>query len=332
MTIDDIKNKKTSPVNNAPVTPPTNPIEAIDTFNKLSTTNKPAETKTEAPKVETPKVTSSQELIDVLNAVKPDEAKLKAEQQKLARDKLFASLNRGISNLSNLYFTTQYAPAVKQSTGLSEYYQQRYDKLQDDYKNDLYRYANARLAQVKNKQDEDYQNAMINLKYNQYAGEEARKNAERQEESYYNQLKAINQQLENEYLPKEKEQELKNKKADLQLKLKRMGVLNAQEEKLRKEIQTGEDKNSVYWPIDERGTQVKIPKSKLTKTNISQIYEALGGPETFTDMMGNTKPVTQDQMEQFIGRNIGNSGSGKARRLVSNLAGKLGTSNYSEFE
>lgn len=332
MTIDDIKNKKTSPVNNAPVTPPTNPVEAIDTFNKLSTTNKPAETKTEAPKMETPKVTSSQELIDVLNAVKPDEAKLKAEQQKLARDKLFASLNRGISNLSNLYFTTQYAPAVKQSTGLSEYYQQRYDKLQDDYKNDLYKYANARLAQVKNKQDEDYQNAMIDLKYNQYANEEARKNAERQEESALNELEAINKMLENEYLPKEQELKLKNLKASVEQKLASARASNASASRTYAGMKADEDKNSVYWPIDERGTQVKIPKSKLTKTNISQIYKALGGPETFTDMEGNTKPVTQDQMEQFIGRNIGNSGSGKARRLVNNLAGKLGTSNYSEFE
>lgn len=62
------------------------------------------------------------------------EEQKKAEEKKHRRNKIFAAIGDGVSALSNLFFTTQYAPNMynKGAKGMSEREQIRYDKLMSE--------------------------------------------------------------------------------------------------------------------------------------------------------------------------------------------------------
>lgn len=77
--------------------------------------------------------TNTAELYQALNP-QPDEEQLKRKEKQLRRDKLFAALGNGISALSNLFFTTQYAPNMYTPNNLSEKAQARYDTMMSDFR------------------------------------------------------------------------------------------------------------------------------------------------------------------------------------------------------
>lgn len=63
----------------------------------------------------------------------PTEEELKKERKKQKRDQIFAAIGDGISALSNLFFTTQYAPNMYTGKNtMSEKTKIRYDKLKSD--------------------------------------------------------------------------------------------------------------------------------------------------------------------------------------------------------
>lgn len=81
-----------------------------------------------------PKRMSYEEMFKMLNPYKPPtQEELEKERKKQRREQIFAAIGDGISALSNLYFTTQYAPNMY--TGMntaSQRVKQRWDKLAAD--------------------------------------------------------------------------------------------------------------------------------------------------------------------------------------------------------
>lgn len=77
------------------------------------------------------KVGGYEELFKQLNPYTPPSAEeLEKERKKQKRDKIFAAIGDGISALSNLYFTTQYAPNMyNHKNSMSEAMRVRYDKM-----------------------------------------------------------------------------------------------------------------------------------------------------------------------------------------------------------
>lgn len=77
----------------------------------------------------TPQRISMEELIKRMNP-QPTEEELEAERKKEKREKLFSAISDGISSLSNLYFTTQYAPNMfNPNTSASKRTRERWEKL-----------------------------------------------------------------------------------------------------------------------------------------------------------------------------------------------------------
>ena len=79
----------------------------------------------------TPENMSNIDLFKVLNPYTPPTAEeLEKEKKKQKRDQIFAAIGDGISALSNLFFTTQYAPNMYTGKNtMSERTKVRYDKL-----------------------------------------------------------------------------------------------------------------------------------------------------------------------------------------------------------
>lgn len=108
--------------------------------------------------------------VDILNRLNPQPSKedLEKEAKQRKREAIINAIGDGISSLSNLYFTTQYAPnAYNPKEGLSAKAQARWDKIDADRKEDKDKYLSAYLKAVEADRDEaraDRQEARENRK------------------------------------------------------------------------------------------------------------------------------------------------------------------------
>ncbi|MCM1079076.1 MAG: hypothetical protein NC344_05545 [Bacteroidales bacterium] len=95
----------------------------------------------------------------------PTPEQLEKERKKKKRDQIWAAIGDGVSALSNLFFTSQYAPnAYTGRNTMSEAVQNRWDKLEKDRKDNAINYFNGYLrakaaddANDKDKRNWDYQ-------------------------------------------------------------------------------------------------------------------------------------------------------------------------------
>jgi hypothetical protein len=79
------------------------------------------------------KVTTNTELFHALNPDMPkSQEQLAHEDKKRKRDELFAKIGDGVSAISNLFFTTQYAPDATPKQTASERVQLKWDKLRNE--------------------------------------------------------------------------------------------------------------------------------------------------------------------------------------------------------
>lgn len=94
---------------------------------------------------------SYEDLYKALNPYKqPTPEEVEKEKKKQKRDQLFAAIGDGIQALSNLYFTTQYAPSMYDGKNTaSERLRVRYDKLQKERQNNAYAYINGLIGAKK---------------------------------------------------------------------------------------------------------------------------------------------------------------------------------------
>lgn len=134
-----------------PATPTQQPQAQGSAGHTVETVKESTET-TGSPQVEErPKSLSYAELLDKLwpNKPKTDE-ELEQERKKQKRTSIFAAISDGISALSNLYFTSQYAPdAFDPSKGMTATTKARFDKLKKDYENNQRQYLSAYMQAAK---------------------------------------------------------------------------------------------------------------------------------------------------------------------------------------
>jgi hypothetical protein len=124
--------------------PPTTPPPAAPDENRLTISDEekkgispsqavqPAPAQQEEP--QQPKRLSYEEMFRQLNPYKPPtQEELEKERKKQRREQIFAAIGDGISALSNLYFTTQYAPNMYSGRNTaSQRVKDRWDKLAAD--------------------------------------------------------------------------------------------------------------------------------------------------------------------------------------------------------
>lgn len=91
-----------------------------------------------------PRRLSYEELFKLLNPYKPPtQEELEKERKKQKREQIFAAIGDGISALSNLYFTTQYAPNMYSGRNTaSQRVKDRWDKLAADRNANMTAYIN----------------------------------------------------------------------------------------------------------------------------------------------------------------------------------------------
>lgn len=94
---------------------------------------------------------SYEDLYKALNPYKPPTPEeVEKEKKKQKRDQIFAAIGDGIQALSNLFFTTQYAPNMYDGKNTaSERVRVRYDKLLKERQNNAYAYINGLIGAKK---------------------------------------------------------------------------------------------------------------------------------------------------------------------------------------
>ena len=105
----------------------------------------PQETDVEKTQIEVkPQRVSYEEMFRLLNPYKPPtQEELEKERKKQRREQIFAAIGDGISALSNLFFTTQYAPNMyRPSETQSEKTRKRWDKLTAERNANMTAYIN----------------------------------------------------------------------------------------------------------------------------------------------------------------------------------------------
>lgn len=135
-------------------TPPTTPPPAAPDENRLAISDEekkgispsqavqPAPTQQVEP--QQPKRLSYEDMFRQLNPYKPPtQEELEKERKKQRREQIFAAIGDGISALSNLYFTTQYAPNMYSGRNTaSQRVKDRWDKLAADRNANMTAYIN----------------------------------------------------------------------------------------------------------------------------------------------------------------------------------------------
>lgn len=158
----------------------------------------------------------------------PTDEELEKERKKQKREAIFSAIGDGISALSNLYFTTQYAPSHYDGTrGMSAATKARFDKLKEDRERnqreymagwmkaanmDQNTYYKDQLADVKQKelerkqQEQDRKERESNINIALKEAELALKDKKLQGQEYLNhlyELRAEAQAIKNPYLERE---------------------------------------------------------------------------------------------------------------------------------
>lgn len=254
------------------------------------------------------------------------------EKQKRSRaaSKIFAAIGDGLSALSNLHYTTQYAPNVEQRSGvqyLTDKWKGEDDERRDNFLKGTSLYQQMQAAkraedELKYRRDRD---ALANKRYEEEKKYRAKKDAE---------AKAAQERAE-QWAKEEfnKEQEATNKRHEATLK-------NQRDIAYIKEHDSG-DKGTTDIILTDSET-LKIPNRVLKEAaNISTIYNALpehlkqqaieryatkDGKPTIDFKTGKEvqkyKPMTAQQMRQAIGDFLSDSDAVDAQNIARRLAGQ----------
>lgn len=168
-----------------------------------------------------PKRLSYEEMFRQLNPYKPPtQEELEKERKKQRREQIFAAIGDGISALSNLYFTTQYAPNMYSGRNTaSQRVKDRWDKLAADrnanmtaYINGLMRARQADDAYNDNERQWARQLGLDKIKQQRDAAADARAEAKAQQDK---EMHDLNVKLRNNQITKS---EYDAKKAEVEAK------------------------------------------------------------------------------------------------------------------
>lgn len=99
---------------------------------------------------ETPKLTYTQMFQQMSPYTPPTKEELEKERKRQKREAIFAAIGEGISAMSNLYFTTQYAPnAYDPTQGMAATTKARFDKLKKEREDNQREYMDGYLRAMK---------------------------------------------------------------------------------------------------------------------------------------------------------------------------------------
>lgn len=146
-----------------------NPNVNKDTEEASSETTETKESDEQPEQEEEKKSYTYQELYEQLYGAPPTKEEIKAENERERKRKMWYSIGDGISSLSNLFFTTQYAPnAYDPEKSMSKANQERYNRILKERKD----YADGFLKA--------YERDLANEKYDKEWKEKLRQRAEDQ--------------------------------------------------------------------------------------------------------------------------------------------------------
>lgn len=182
----------------------------------------PQETDVEKTQIEVkPQRVSYEEMFRLLNPYKPPtQEELEKERKKQRREQIFAAIGDGISALSNLFFTTQYAPNMyRPSETQSEKTRKRWDKLTAErnanmtaYINGLMRASQADDAYNDNERAWQRQLGLDKIKQERDKAADARAEAKEKRDA---EMHDLNKQLRNNQIT---QAEYEAKKAEVEAK------------------------------------------------------------------------------------------------------------------
>lgn len=182
----------------------------------------PQETDLEKTQIEVkPQRVSYEEMFRLLNPYKPPtQEELEKERKKQKREQIFAAIGDGISALSNLYFTTQYAPNMYSGRNTaSQRVKDRWDKLAADrnanmtaYINGLMRARQADDAYNRSEREWERQLGLDKIKQERDKAADARAEAKEKRDA---EMHDLNKQLRNNQITKA---EYEAKKAEVEAK------------------------------------------------------------------------------------------------------------------
>lgn len=238
-----------------------------------------------------------------------DIAKLRRKQK---RDRLLSSIGNGISALSNLFFTTKYAPNSYKPSQLSKANQDRYDRLIKEMQDERQNYMKNRLAAMKLDIDAGNKGALLTLKQNEDARKQ--KEAERKQREHEIKLELGKINIDNA-IKRGEGLELENRLKALRAEALEKGMdyivpkIEAQIEALRRKGTGGGKgnggKGSTWYAKDEKGEVHSFTAS--SKANAHSIAGAKGwklfvptkkSKTTTTDKYGREKTTDTDSWEE----------------------------------
>ncbi|GEM_PF-5885200 len=159
--------KGVTPANTATVAPPVSP-DIAGAPNAGQAVTPPGSAVSYIDKVQQaePKKLSYVELYQQMSPYRPPtDEELEKERKKQKRNAIFAAIGDGISALSNLYFTTQYAPnAYDPSKGMSAATKTRFDKLKKEREDNQREYMNGFLRAMQMDDNANYKDLLAQIK------------------------------------------------------------------------------------------------------------------------------------------------------------------------
>lgn len=260
----------------------------------------------------------------------PSKEELEREERKKRQERVFSAISDGISALSNLYFTTQYAPNMFSGRNTaSQRTKDRWDKLEADREANMTAYINGLMRARQADMEQAGKERDWRLRLGIAQAEQGRKQEMHELDKALMDGKINEQQhkagkaaIEEKYAPR-----LLGTKADQQQASAEASRASAEASreraaKIRTERRSGGKTITLQFP-DGTTEDVHIPKENWNETNITKLYWLLGGPkevdsgtggQTLGRKGGKKRNPTTHEMEQYIGRNL-QIGNGNYRNM-----------------
>lgn len=251
----------------------------------------------------------------------PSAEELERQRRKERRDKTFAAISDGISALSDLFFTTRYAPNVAMPAATaSERTRARWAKIAADQEAARQAYLKGLTGALMADREQAGKDREWRLKLGLAEAKEARDEEMHELDKQLMDGKITEQQhkagkaaVEEKYAPALSESQVEQRRASASASRANAAASRERAAKIRTDRRAGGKTITLQMP-DGSTESVHIPKENWNEANITKLYWLLGGKPEVDDGLGRTsqhgrrnsgkRAPTTEEMEQFIGRNL----------------------------
>ena len=251
----------------------------------------------------------------------PSKEELERQRRKERREKTFAAIGDGISALSNLFFTTRYAPNVAMPPrSASERTRSRWAKIAADQEAARQAYLKGLTGALMADREQAGKDREWRLKLGLAEAQEARDEEMHELDKQLMDGKITEQQhkagkaaVEEKYAPVLAQSLVEQRRASASASRASAAASRERAAKIRTDRRAGGKTITLQMP-DGSTESVHIPKENWNEANITKLYWLLGGKPEVDDGSGRTsllgrsnsgkRAPTTEEMEQFIGRNL----------------------------